>query len=315
MHSYENLDKLLLIECRPEGLPVGIVPKLYAVVRGERPITFEAAKALDDLSPGSRIAIITGVAFKPHLPKGEIDGPIGAVTLGNVLAKLGHEVDILVQDMLMPIVEELKEKHDAKVNIINTTALTQGQVTNMIDLYDCAIAIEKLAKNSVGIRHSIMGTQLEPEVPSLDELLSGVKEKGGLTIGIGDGGNEMGFGSILDEAKKIVPGGSDCGCPCGKGIISNVATTILLPANVSNFGAYGIIAALAIKLRRDDLMPTGEQIIGLIKAAVDKGCLDGGTTKPGFVGDDGIPAVGVRAFVDVLGTIVQQTFVIFERKF
>lgn len=315
MHSYENLDKILLVECRPEGMPTGIIDKLYSVIRGDLPITYEAAKALDAMPSESRVAIITGIVIKSHLPKGEIDGPIGAVALGKVLAKLGHEVDILVPDMLISIIEVLKQKHNAKVNIINTTNFNQDQINNMINLYDSAVAIEKLAKNSVGVRHSIVGTQLEPEVPSLDELLAGIKEKGGLTIGIGDGGNEMGFGSIFKEAQKIVPYGSDCGCPCGKGIISKVATTILLPANVSNFGAYAIIAALAIKLRRNDLMPTGEQIVGLVKTAVDEGCLDGGTTKPGFVGDDGIPAIGIRAFVDVLYSIVQQTFVKFDRKF
>jgi len=96
----ESIDRLLEVEIRPQGLPLEIMPRLYAVARaGGPPLTEAIARALLDESIG-RMLFITGVYFPPHLLHGEMDGPIGAVALGTVLRRLGKSVSILVDDEL-----------------------------------------------------------------------------------------------------------------------------------------------------------------------------------------------------------------------
>lgn len=62
-----------------------------------------------------------------------------------------------------------------------------------------------------------------------------------LSIGIGDGGNEVGMGKVYD---KII--GSDK-IPLSNEIACVVATTYLLTCSVSNWGGYAIAAALCAK--------------------------------------------------------------------
>jgi D-glutamate cyclase len=314
LEPFENLDRLLQVEFRPEGLPAGLIARFHRLVRGEQPLTLLAANTLLALPVGARVALITGLTFE-HLPRGEIDGPVGAAVLAHALTGLDRRAEVLVEAPLVPVVAALRDRLGGRFEIVDTARWTQGEVAGAAAGYDAAIAIEKLGKNARGVRHSIMGTPLPPEVPSLDEFVAALNDAGRPTIGIGDGGNEIGFGAIYERAREIVPRGAACGCPCAGGIVTATATGLLLPANVSNFGVYAICAALAILTRKIWLVPTGEAVVGLIQAAVAEGCLEGGSARPGVVGDDGIPAGGVAAFVALLGTIVGQTYVTFERRF
>jgi hypothetical protein len=68
------------------------------------------------------------------------------------------------------------------------------------------------------------------------------------TIGIGDGGNEIGMGNVADiisEHLELVP--------------CRVKTDFLIIASVSNWGAFGLIAYLQM-LTEKELMPTYEEI-------------------------------------------------------
>ena len=72
--------------------------------------------------------------------------------------------------------------------------------------------------------------------------------------GIGDGGNEVGMGCIKETIKEILPTGANCGCPCGAGTHSDIATDLLLVAMVSNWGAYALEALLAIAKGKPEIM-------------------------------------------------------------
>lgn len=314
MEPFENIDRLIQVEFRPEGLPAGYIPRYYAMARGAEPLTFVAARGLIALPDAARVAVVTGITFE-HLPHGEIDGPIGAVVLAHALTHIGKRADVLVETSIVPVVTALRDRLGGQFSIVDTTRFTDDEMVAQVANYDAAITIEKLGKNAQGVRHSVMGTPLPMESPSLDEFVTALTTAGKLTIGIGDGGNEMGFGAIFEHAREIAPRGAVCGCPCGGGIVTVTATSIMLPASVSNFGAYGICAALAILTRKVFLLPAGETVVGLIQVAVDEGCLEGGTVHPWVVGDDGIPSTGVAAYVTLLGTIVSQTFSVFDRHF
>lgn len=311
---FENLDRLLQVEFRPAGLPRGYIPKLYQLARGERPLTEVAADALLGVAERERIAVVTGVVFD-GLPAGEIDGPIGAVVLANALSALGRRPEVLVEAPLVPVVEALRHRIGGDFVIVDTSEATPAEVEAWADEYAAAVAIEKLGKNRAGVRHSISGTPLPPEEPALDDLFTAMLEKGKPTIGMGDGGNEIGFGAIYEHVRELIPEATQCECSCGDGMATTTATEVVMPVNVSNFGAYAIVAALAMKTDKPSLLPSGSTVIDLIQVAVRLGCLDGGTVLPGAVADDGIPGIGVSAFVELLRTIVGQSFVTLDRHF
>lgn len=314
MLPYENIDRLLLVEYRPHDLVQGVIPKLYVEVRGENPITYEIAQILATL-PRTRAAIVTGVVFQPHLPHGEIDGLIGAVTLGTALVRMGHSVDILVEAEVSPVMKALIGEAGLTAQVRDTSNKPPNELRGWASEYGLAVAIEKIGTNRKGVRHSIVGTPFPSDDGVVDELFVEMNRNGKPTIGIGDGGNEIGFGAIFEKARKLVPKGSECGCPCSDGIVTATSTSLLLPAAVSNYGAYGIGAALAAWYKDPSLAPDDVLVRRLIEVALAHGAIDGGTADPSFIGDDGIPIEGVVATVALLRTITSQWLKSFGRHF
>jgi hypothetical protein len=304
---YNNIEHLITTEMRPWNLVQGFVRQLYRLARGDgNPITYDLSGELAELS-GARAAIVTGIFFEDHFPAGEIDGPIGAAVIASALSKLGHRVDILVEAEVKPVIDRLLERLGTDAGVVLTSNSSSDEVRGWADRYDLAITVEKLGRAADGRRHSIMATPLPPGDSYIDDFIIAMNERGKLTVGLGDGGNEIGFGKFHDQVSAMVPR--------GKELVTTTATKYLLPAAVSNFGAYAIVAALALRTENQDLLPDGATVVKLIEDAVAEGCLDGGTVDPTFIGDDGIPAEGVAAVVTVLRTIVAQWFTTFDRHF
>ncbi len=298
--AFENIDRLSQVEMRTQGLPTGIVGRLYAIARADGPpIALRAAEALRPASVG-RVACVTGIAGGP-LPVGEVDGPIGAAALANALLELGRRADVVVPAAMLHVAEAVRRAMRADFGVVAETDAAPGD-------YDAAVTVEKLGRNRRGVYHSIFGAVIDDQRPPGDELIEAMNRAGRVTIGIGDGGNEIGFGAIFDRAREVVPRGADCGCPCGDGIVTSTATGIVYPACVSNFGAYAVVAALGILEERPLLLASPDRIAAGIEAAVTNGCLDGGTFEPGRLADDGIPLEGVLAYVTLLRTIATQHF-------
>ena len=85
------------------------------------------------------------------------------------------------------------------------------------------------------------------------------------TVGIGDGGNEIGMGNLIKE----IPGVET--------LPDNPAATTaskLIICSVSNWGGYGLAASLS-KLAGRNLLPTLEQEADLLRRTVDLGSVDG----------------------------------------
>jgi hypothetical protein len=99
------------------------------------------------------------------------------------------------------------------------------------------------------------------------------------TIAVGDGGNEIGMGNIITELAQlpIVPSVTRC--------------DELVIATVSNWGVYGIIAAMSRELRQD-LFSLFEPV-EIVRHLVDRGAVDGKTGAAECT-EDGFPlAVGL----------------------
>jgi len=85
------------------------------------------------------------------------------------------------------------------------------------------------------------GDDVSSYVGKIDYMFNEALEKNILTIGVGDGGNEIGMGNIYKSITHILP--------LGNIIASKTRTTSLVVSEVSNWGVYGIVAALSILTR------------------------------------------------------------------
>jgi hypothetical protein len=85
------------------------------------------------------------------------------------------------------------------------------------------------------------------------------------SIGIGDGGNEIGMGNL----KHIIKNSTELSNPpC------ITTTDLLIPASTSNWGGYGLVAGLS-KITKKNLLPSISEDEKLIKDFVDAGGVDG----------------------------------------
>jgi hypothetical protein len=297
LESFENLDRIATVEMRTQGIPRGIVRQLYGAARSDGPLSHALAQALLRCD-GGRVAIFTGIVAEP-LPRGEVDGPVGAAVLAETLEQVGIAADVIVPPAMLGVSEAIKAALRGRHQVLHSP--------RSADEYAGIVSIEKLGRNQAGVTHTILGTPIEQDFVA-DDLVEQFNREGRLTIAIGDGGNEVGFGTIYEQALEFVPRGRDCGCPCDGGIVCTTATEFLFPAAVSNFGAYAVASAIAVLVGQPALGPHGDEIASAINAAVGEGCIDGGTFRPHVVADDGIPLKGVEAIVGVMRTIVDQSF-------
>ena len=135
-----------------------------------------------------------------------------------------------------------------------------------------ALAIERCGRSGDGRPRNMRGVDVSPWTAPLDDLFLG----GPWTrLAVGDGGNEIGMGRLpAGLIARTVPNGAEIACvtPCDH----------LVVAGVSNWGAYGLMAALAV-LRADwsstiAKFLTAERDLAVTRAVVDQaGAVDGVT--------------------------------------
>jgi len=132
------------------------------------------------------------------------------------------------------------------------------------------VAIERPGRARDGHYRSARGLSLSEWNGALDELFLAVPART-VTVGVGDGGNEVGMGTV--RARVVRAGG------VFPRIASVVKVKHLVVAGVSNWGAYGIVAELA-RLTGRALLHTGEEEQAMVQACVDAGAVDGLTHRP-----------------------------------
>jgi hypothetical protein len=132
------------------------------------------------------------------------------------------------------------------------------------------VAIERPGRARDGHYRSARGLSLSEWNGALDELFLAAPART-VTVGVGDGGNEVGMGTV--RARVVRAGG------VFPQIASVVKVKHLVVAGVSNWGAYGIVAELA-HLTGRALLHTGEEEQAMVQACVDAGAVDGLTHRP-----------------------------------
>jgi hypothetical protein len=149
------------------------------------------------------------------------------------------------------------------------------------------ITIERLGPNSKGVIHSLGGLDWGKYHARLEYLILEARSSKIPTLGVGDGGNELECGLIVDDVRRFALYGSKCKCPCGAGIATVIATDVLATGATSNWGSYAIEAALASKLGDSNLMHNASMEEEMLSACVAAGARDGLTRTPTLAVDGG----------------------------
>jgi len=138
-----------------------------------------------------------------------------------------------------------------------------------------AISIERPGRNEKGFYHMANGRSITDFVAKIDELFEGVGRRSGLTIGIGDLGNELGMGSLKEATKKIIFYGEKCRCGCGGGIGASYTAEATIFGAISEDAAYAFLACLAYLLSQPEILQSVEMETRVLEAACDRGAIDG----------------------------------------
>lgn len=335
----ERVDSLVTLDIPSRGAIKNLYP--HARKKLQKPLTLAAADILcKNVKAKDVIFIATGWPDRPHInPEiAETDGPPGAAALARALHRgLGAVPFIFIEDNLVrgmtAVVEaaglralspdEAIEAASSHAPIHAAAVLSfptdpgeaEKAAKELAFKYSpaAAIAIEKGGMNEQGFIHTSRGAETTRDMAKADFLIREAAVKGAVTIGIGDGGNEIGMGVIKDELKKILPYGEKCLCGCGGGIVPCTVTDVLVTAVISNWGAYGVIACLAAILERIDLLHSRTLEHRVLTRAADARFIDGisGFVEPGA---DGVPARLNLAFVDILAELVRQALIFAGKK-
>jgi len=221
----------------------------------------DAAKQL--LQSKNSVAIATGFLVN-GLP--ETDGPPGAVFLGQALARMGHHVVYVAHPLCAELVREtINCSADIEPFPLGDIEHGDAFAKQFLDRYSPAalISVECLGPNPLGSFLDMRGRDASSSTSRIDRLFNLANSSGVATVGIGDGGNEIGFGSI--DARHNL-GLKDGHCV--------TAVDHLVVASVSNWGAYGLIAQLE-QFGRRTLLPSIEEETELIERMVSLGAVDG----------------------------------------
>ena len=226
--------------------------------------TNAALTVLDN--PGTAI-IVTGFYIR-SAGYIETDGPPGAIVIGRALIKLGYKV-VYVTDQygivaLETIVGPNSRVYEFPILDFQASKTLASNICNELDP-SIVIAVERCGVNELGEYSNMHGQDITQYTAKIDCLFQSKIT----SIGIGDGGNEIGMGNLFTQVKE------------NSKLVSSPTTVEvdeLIIASVSNWGAYGLVAAISL-IKNQNLLVSVEEEKEIIHALVGLGVVDGMSGK------------------------------------
>jgi hypothetical protein len=305
----KSLDRILaLIQNDPGGRGLRRDPNdnLITATTGD----FERACLAIAEHTDPKIAIVTGFTI-PSVdpPCGETDGPLGALYLARSLAPAGIAVTLVSDGSTLPALQAG----------INSTGLNQVTVIELADghyemdagvyssefrdqcpPFNVLIALERVGPAFDNRCYSMRGCDMSHLTRPAHHLFEASRDY--LTIGIGDGGNEIGIGRI--PRSTIIRNITD-----GELVASRTETDYLVVAGVSNWGAYALAAAVRL-LRRLPFDPSLFDLNrerDLLQVMIDAGPLVDGLTGHRTLTVDGLFFDDYVAALNSIGTYLSKS--------
>ncbi|MCD6183710.1 MAG: DUF4392 domain-containing protein [Thermovirga sp.] len=226
------------------------------------------------LQAAKNVAVITGF-YVPIAETPETDGPPGATVLARALSILGKKITIFTDSLNASAVEACcSALHIGAPQVIESA---DELFEKNIDLF---VYIERLGAASDGCYYNMRGEDISGFTAPLDKGAILAQSRGIPVLAVGDGGNEVGMGLIYQDLVKVVPSFRKCLCAIG--------CDVLIPSDVSNWGAYALVALLsALSGRWLGHTPEEERV--MIDAMIKAGAVDGKTCQA-VSSVDGFPA-------------------------
>ena len=215
--------------------------------------------------------VLIGTGF-PVVKTFETDGPVGAIALYQTLEKLGATPTIVCG---RPLSRALARKFRILEISVGDHDRREHEALEALQAYQpgAIVSIERPGQAADGEYYNMRGESISEYTACFDSFMKLCECP---TIAIGDGGNEIGMGKVAAalESLDIVPSATDC--------------DELIVADVSNWGAYGIISFLSLWDGRDFL---GEfRPIEVLRYISGLGSVDG-VTRINQLTEDGLDPV------------------------
>jgi hypothetical protein len=272
------------------------------------------------LARESTHVVVTTGFYVPaaEIPAAETDGPPGAVLLAMVLEECGVHTSIVTDALCAPVVEATARAFDYPVGQLD---VVEADETDWVAGFygrrkvSHLVAVERVGPShtpeSLGHQereaeagptvfhekvpcdhhdrcHNMRGEIIDSHTAPLHELFERLTDfyPEATTIGVGDGGNEIGMGAIAWEelARRIASEHAGL-IPC------RIATDWNIVAGTSNWGAAALAAAVAVlKDQTETLFQwQREEQLRILKVMVREANAVDGVTKQREPTVDGLP--------------------------
>ena len=208
----------------------------------------------------------------------ETDGPAGAIAIGQALQSLGRQVTYVTDSFTVTALRQLAgdgaEVVEFPIADVETSRRNAAQLLERLQP-DLLVSIERSGRTRDETYLNMRDVDITPHTARVDYLFDSEIP----SVAIGDGGNEIGMGNLAEVIPSVerLPNNP-----------SVVKVDRLIIASVSNWGGYGLVAALS-QLTGKDLLPSVEHETGMLDRMVEMGIVDG-TTGEAIPAVDGFSA-------------------------
>jgi hypothetical protein len=240
------------------------------------------------LSESRGIVLITTGFYILRTGTPETDGPPGAVALGQALQRLDRRVLYVTDRVSEAMMKELTGPELVVTFPVADQATSRRHAQALLARYapTLLISIERCGRTKDGRYLNMRGLDVSDQTAQVDFLFD---DPAIPSVGIGDGGNEIGMGNVAD----VVPAsGKLVDDPC----VTRVSRLVI--SSVSNWGGYGVVAALSAIVGHD-LLPTVEEERRLVERTAALGAVDGTTGES----DGKVDGFGPEVTAEILGDL------------
>ena len=234
-----------------------------SALRSHLPENFVTDAAEFILDHPKKALIITGF-WVIYAGAPETDGPPGAVAIGNALARLGYDVVHVTDKWSKGMMEAVAPGGQPVIEFpVAGATESAGFARELLrqENPSVLISIERCGLVGDGTFRNFRNMDISEFNAKVDHLFT----QHPFSVGIGDGGNEIGMGNF----KEVIPSMDKLpNNPCV------TETTKAIAASVSNWGGFGLVAALSL-IKGQNLLPSVEEATEWVRAIVRAGAVEG----------------------------------------
>ena len=287
---YDKIQAIIGTDAGDRGMKPLIVP-------GDLQLAAHALASLGDAASATKkkeVVVLSGFpCCVNETPPTETDGPPGTFAIARAAAALGYQVTVTTEScneavfaaaldgLAMPLnVEKGSIALECFPSSFAEPDETRFQL--LAKRCDLLISCERAGPGQDGNCYTMRGINMDEKglIGPLNRLVQECNVK---MISIGDGGNELGMGKVIDHIinNPKIANGDKIGCV--------VPADYLIAASVSNWGGYALAACAAIARATQEksdvkkwvqqCVPSEEEEVELLQRCVDKGCRDGVSGK------------------------------------